>query len=168
MSSAELPLRAVDEVIVSGHYAPLMATDKQLAEALRPSLQPDESLLGAFVGVSGAPYGVEAVAVLVFGGLLAATGLYVVAIVAGVGTFLGIALTRRNVTVFLADQALGVIDTGRSRRPTGREAVQRLAPNSASLSAVVGQTSVTVAGKRLHVRGADQDEAGRLGRLVAA
>lgn len=144
-----------------------MIDDSKAVVAARPFLEADEILVGAFFGETGPKPGVEAFSVLVFAATLLLTSNYIAALVLGSALYAGVILRRRHVLVALTDHGLLQIRCGLRRVPRQAAPVTRLGVRSNLLFADAGDPFATVQGRKIWVRGPNQDEARRLSRLVS-
>lgn len=144
-----------------------MAGDSKAARAARQFLAPDETLVGAFFGETGPKPGVEAFAVLAFGATLILTSSQIAGWVVAIAVFAGVSLGRRYEVIALTSEGLVVIKSGLRRVPRQGAPVSRSSIRPNLLYAEAGDPYATVDGRKLWVRGADQDEARRLARLAS-
>jgi hypothetical protein len=142
-----------------------MAADPKIIRTIVPLLDPEERVLGAFIGVSGPRPGVEALAVLPFVAVLIATSNQVLAWLVAIAAIVTVTVLRSYATVVRTDRAVLVIDSGRRRLPRAPAAVTRLAVNAIEVVNGSGDGRVTVGFAEYWVGGRSQDEARRLSRL---
>jgi hypothetical protein len=144
-----------------------LADDSKAARAARQFLTTDEELFGAFFGDIGPKPGVEAFSVLAFGATVILTSSRILGLVIAVAVFASVVRRRRHVLVALTSQGLVEIDSGLRRTPRPGDPVSRLRTRPNLLYAEAGDPYVTVYGRKMWVRGGEQDEARRLAKLAS-
>lgn len=144
-----------------------LVVDSKAARAAKQFLNADETLVGAFNGMTGPRPGVEAAFAMPLGfvGLLASN--VIVAWIIVMAVVAGVSLRRRHVLVAVTSEGVVQVESGLRRVPRPGAPVGRFRMRPNFMFAEAGDPYVTVFSRKMWVvRGADQDEARRLARLA--
>ncbi|MEN9643778.1 MAG: hypothetical protein RL238_447 [Actinomycetota bacterium] len=143
-----------------------VASLSELRQVVETRVEPDERVLGAFIGMTGPRPGVEAFSLLPFAVVLVMFGSFWIAAVVGAITFGLIVWSRTNVTVARTTRGVVLLEQGRRMVPSPDAELVRMPPNVGIIVGdETGDPTVNVGQFGLWVAGEHQDEARRLSKL---